>query len=78
MRQDPREVKAVRRLTIRLKGCPRCGGDLFPEYDITGTDLVCLQCGYLQPVSVSGRTVEEGRDIAVAAAAAERPSEVAA
>jgi hypothetical protein len=42
----------VQRLSIRLKGCPRCHGDLFPEYDLTGSDLVCLQCGYVQTVSV--------------------------
>jgi len=32
----------------RFKGCPKCGGDLFPEYDIeTGdTDMSCLQCGH--------------------------------
>ncbi len=40
------------RLSIRLKGCPRCRGDLFPEYDLTGSDLVCLQCGYVQTVTV--------------------------
>jgi transcription initiation factor TFIIIB Brf1 subunit/transcription initiation factor TFIIB len=42
----------VLRLSIRLKGCPRCRGDLFPEYDLTGSDLVCLQCGYVQTVSI--------------------------
>jgi hypothetical protein len=42
----------VLRLRIRLKGCPRCRGDLFPEYDLTGSDLVCLQCGYVQTVSI--------------------------
>lgn len=68
----------MRRLTIRLKGCPRCGGDLFPEYDVTGSDLVCLQCGYVQLVSAHEPPVQEGRDIPVATAAADRPSEMAA
>ena len=29
-----------------LKGCPRCGGDLFVEKDASDADEVCLQCGY--------------------------------
>ena len=68
----------MRRLTIRLKGCPRCGGDLFPEYDLTGTDLVCLQCGYFQLVVVREGSVEKVRDVAVVAAAADSPTEKAA
>ena len=31
----------------RLKGCPRCGGDLFLEKDYeVGYYLECLQCSY--------------------------------
>jgi hypothetical protein len=68
----------VQRLTIRLKGCPRCAGDLFPEYDITGSDLVCLQCGYVQTVSVREGAVETVRDVAVVAGATDSPGEMAA
>jgi hypothetical protein len=68
----------VRRLTIRLKGCPRCGGDLFPEYDLTGSDLVCLQCGYVQPVFIIDRTGDERRDLPVVAGAIDGPGEKAA
>ena len=68
----------MQRLTIRLKGCPRCGGDLFPEYDLAGTDLVCLQCGYFQSVVVREGSVEKVRDVAVVAAAADSPTEKAA
>ena len=68
----------MQRLSIRLKGCPRCGGDLFPEYDITGSDLVCLQCGYMQAVSMREPAAEEGRDIPVAAGASRSLSEMAA
>jgi hypothetical protein len=35
----------------RLKGCPRCGGDLFP--DLSDPDqqvLTCLQCGAMRIV----------------------------
>ena len=29
-----------------LKGCPRCGGDLYENADNCGRYLVCLQCGH--------------------------------
>lgn len=29
-----------------LKGCPRCGGDLFKDYY---GERSCLQCGYVEP-----------------------------
>ena len=32
---------------LRLKGCPRCKGDLHTDRDIYGTYTVCLQCGYM-------------------------------
>ncbi|MBI4294921.1 MAG: hypothetical protein HY669_01995 [Chloroflexi bacterium] len=28
-----------------IKGCKRCGGDLYLEQDVYGTSVVCLQCG---------------------------------
>jgi DNA-directed RNA polymerase subunit M/transcription elongation factor TFIIS len=31
---------------IVFKGCNKCAGDLYIERDISGMDLVCLQCGY--------------------------------
>ncbi len=64
------------RLSIRLKGCPRCRGDLFPEYDLTGSDLVCLQCGYVQTVTVV--EPEEERPAAVAVATSPMLGEIAA
>jgi ribosomal protein L37AE/L43A len=30
---------------IKVKGCKRCGGDLFLERDSDGVYLTCLQCG---------------------------------
>jgi hypothetical protein len=68
----------VRRLAIKLKGCPRCGGDLFPEYDVTGTDLICLQCGYIRPVHVRDAAAGQSQQIRVPSSAADGPTEVAA
>lgn len=31
-----------------LRGCPRCGGDVFVEHDpFVGVLLSCLQCGHV-------------------------------
>jgi hypothetical protein len=29
---------------VKIKGCKRCGGDLFLERDYDGTCITCLQC----------------------------------
>ncbi len=29
---------------VKLKGCKRCGGDLFLDQDFEGHYIVCLQC----------------------------------
>jgi DNA-directed RNA polymerase subunit RPC12/RpoP len=35
---------------VKLKGCKRCGGDLFLERDYEETYIACLQCSavYIQ------------------------------
>jgi DNA-directed RNA polymerase subunit RPC12/RpoP len=30
---------------VKVKGCKRCGGDLFLERDSEGAYVSCLQCG---------------------------------
>ncbi len=35
----------------RFKGCPKCGGDLFVDYDLNGWYEECLQCGYLHDLN---------------------------
>lgn len=30
---------------VRLKGCPRCRGDMFRDRDYFGAYWQCLQCG---------------------------------
>jgi len=50
---------------VILRGCSKCEGDVYPEENIDGTDLVCLQCGYRQigqdPVRLESRPLQEGR-----------------
>lgn len=36
---------------IKLKGCPRCQGDLYLNQDMYGKYLNCLQCGYTKDVT---------------------------
>jgi hypothetical protein len=37
---------------VKLKGCRRCGGDLFLERDSDGVNITCLQCSanYFKPL----------------------------
>jgi len=37
-------------MTILLKSCPRCLGDLIEERLPGERDVVCLQCGYRRPI----------------------------
>lgn len=37
---------------IQLRSCPRCHGDRFPEQDGQSWEMVCLQCGYRETMSV--------------------------
>jgi|GEM_PF-709642 hypothetical protein len=44
---------------IKLKGCQRCGGDLFLERDMEGSYVFCLQCSavYTRPVAPRVRAI---------------------
>jgi len=37
---------------VKIKGCKRCGGDLFLERDSEGAYIFCLQCSavYVRPL----------------------------
>ena len=37
----------------QVKGCPRCGGDVFIDRDHYGWYRECLQCGYMGTLDVS-------------------------
>jgi len=38
-------------MTVCLKACERCGGDMSYESDIYGWFRQCLQCSYLEDLS---------------------------
>ena len=54
---NPPPAPERRPMTLGLKGCSRCKGDVFPERDQFGEYLHCLQCGYqvdaLAPAAVA-------------------------
>lgn len=52
-----------------LKGCVRCGGDLYREDGIGESDMVCIQCGHREAVAA----VQRRRANAAAARAQGRP-----
>ncbi len=35
----------------QLKGCPRCGGDMYVDKDIDGWYTKCLQCSFSPKLS---------------------------
>ena len=35
---------------IKLKGCPKCQGDLYLTEDMFGKYYSCMQCGYLKDI----------------------------
>ena len=43
----------------KLKGCPRCGGDIFTDRDWDGWFQQCLQCGYLQYMDIIAEIQQE-------------------
>jgi len=43
----------------KLKGCPKCEGDLFLEKDHAGWYEKCLQCGYNRDMQVMVEVKEQ-------------------
>ena len=39
---------------LRLKGCPRCGGDLALQQDLDGLLWLCVQCGHWLDAEAGG------------------------
>ncbi|MFC1991386.1 hypothetical protein ACFLVC_01430 [Chloroflexota bacterium] len=50
----------------KVKGCPRCGGDMFLDRDLDSWHEQCLQCSYRVELKNLGRIKESvstrGRD----------------
>jgi len=40
-----------------FRGCPRCSGDLYQDWDCYGRFITCVQCGFTRdiPVGAVGR-----------------------
>jgi DNA-directed RNA polymerase subunit M/transcription elongation factor TFIIS len=55
---------------IKLKGCPRCQGDLYLNQDMYGKYLNCLQCGYTR--DATGQPDLAVREAAAATATGEK------
>ncbi len=44
----------------KLKGCPRCGGDVFTTYDSNGGYEQCLQCAWQRELTFTGMPGDRG------------------
>ncbi len=51
---------------VKLKGCKRCGGDLFLEKDMDGSYVFCLQCSavYVRRVAPQIRRTRARKELA--------------
>ncbi len=47
---------------FKLRGCPKCHGDLFLGEDIYGTYLSCVQCGRYFSTDAPARVVRPAPD----------------
>ena len=45
---------------LRLKGCPKCGGDILVDHAMEDEDI-CLQCGFRKPVAVAASQARPDR-----------------
>jgi len=46
---------------MRLKGCPRCNGDLFFDWDFYGWYEQCIQCGHMRYLEASSEAEKRQR-----------------
>ena len=50
---------------MKFKGCPRCGGDAFIDWDFYGWYEQCIQCGYMHYMeSTATVKAEKSRPVA--------------
>lgn len=43
---------------LKLKGCPRCSGDVYFDWDFYGWFEQCLQCGYMHYMHTTAKAEE--------------------
>ena len=43
---------------FKLRGCPKCHGDLYAGQDIYGSYLTCVQCGRYYPAAEAADRIE--------------------
>ena len=64
---------------IKLRGCPKCHGDLYAGKDIHGEYLSCIQCGrYFDVTMVAPQVAEAVKAASAAGPPEEVPLELAA
>lgn len=62
---------------MMMKGCHRCGGNVYDEQDLGGTDLVCLHCGYRRTLTAHDVAAEDAEKM-VRWLQSQRPNRLAA
>ncbi len=63
---------------LRLKGCPRCGGDVLIDKAYEDMDEVCIQCGYRNYLKVSDESAKSKKLLKITKAARRKRAKQAA
>lgn len=58
----------MHRKYLRLKGCPRCGGDVLIDKAYEDIDEVCIQCGYRNYLNVTDEVEKSKKLVKIAKA----------
>jgi len=53
--------EALAMIMWKLKGCPRCGGDMFVENSPNGWHEQCLQCSYERDLEAEPAFIRRSR-----------------
>ncbi len=68
----------MHRKYLRLKGCPRCGGDVLVDKAYEDIDEVCIQCGYRNYLSATDEMEESKKLVKIAKAVKRKRAKQAA
>lgn len=58
----PARVKRGKKM-LRLKGCPRCNGDVYFDSDFHGWFEQCLQCGCMHYLQIATKAEKQPRRV---------------